>query len=300
MDILIALFPLIVMIAMGYLLKRSQYLATDFWAGAEKFNYFILFPTLLFTNLAYIELDLDAVKLVLATLFIIIIISSLLLWSFKLWRYIPAARFGVYMQSHIRFNTYMGLSLMTPLFGAKGMQLFAMIMVVSIPLVNIISVLSFSQRQGVSFKNTLLSVFKNPLILGCIVGMLFNLSGLKLFIGIENALKLLAGMSLPLGLICVGAGLQFSALGRSLPRLAINTVGRLVLMPLLAYAICFMMPLSQLEKAVLVVFFALPTATASYMLTKFCQGDSELMAGVISLQTLCFALSFPVLMWLLF
>lgn len=300
MDILIALFPLIVMIAMGYLLKRSQYLATDFWAGAEEFNYFILFPTLLFTNLAYIELDLDAVKLVLATLFIIIIISSLLLWSFKLWRYIPAARFGVYMQSHIRFNTYIGLSLMTPLFGAKGMQLFAMIIVVSIPLVNIISVLSFSQGQGVSFKNTLLSVFKNPLILGCIVGMLFNLSGLKLFIGIENALKLLAGMSLPLGLICVGAGLQFSALGRALPRLAINTVGRLVLMPLLAYAICSMMPLSQLEKAVLVVFFALPTATASYMLTKFCQGDSELMAGVISLQTLCFALSFPVLMWLLF
>lgn len=300
MNILIALFPLIIMIAMGYLLKHYQYLATDFWAGAEKFNYFILFPTLLFTNLAYVELDLDAVKWVLAALFIIIIIVSLLLWSFKLWRYIPAARFGVYMQSHIRFNTYIGLSLMAPLFGPKGVQLFAMIMVVSIPLVNIISVLSFSQGQGVSFKNTLLSVFKNPLILGCVVGMLFNLSGLKLFVGIENALKLLAAMSLPLGLICVGAGLQFSALGRSLSRLAINTVGRLLLIPLFAYAICSLMRLNQLETAVLVVFFALPTATASYILTKFCQGDSELMAGVISLQTLCFALSFPMLMWLLF
>ena len=299
MNIVMALFPLIILIAMGYIFKRTQFLSDEFWRGAEKLNCLILFPVLLFNNLAYIKLELATITQVLLALFIIIIISALTLWVARAFFHIPIARFGVYVQSQIRFNTYIGLSIMSLLFGAQGMQMFAMMIALAIPLVNVISVLAFSQGQGLKPAQILFSLMKNPLILGCLVGIIFNLLQLSLFSGLEQLFKILASMSLPLGLICVGAALQFAELKHDYSRLLLNTLGRLIVMPCLAYLICYVLNLNQFETIVLVVFFALPTASASYILTRYFNGDSQLMAGVISLQTLCFAVTFPVLMILL-
>ncbi|TCB42120.1 AEC family transporter [Acinetobacter terrestris] len=299
MNVVMALFPLIMLIAMGYIFKRTQFLTDEFWRGAEKLNYLILFPVLLFNNLAYIKLELATITQVLLALFIIIIITALTLWVAKAFFHIPIARFGVYVQSQIRFNTYIGLSIMSLLFGAQGMQMFAMMIAMAIPLVNVISVLAFSQGQGLKPAQILFSLIKNPLILGCLVGIIFNLLQLSLFSGLEQLFKILASMSLPLGLICVGAALQFADLKHDYSRLLLNTLGRLIVVPGLAYLICYALNLNQFETIVLVVFFALPTASASYILTRYFNGDSQLMAGVISLQTLCFAVTFPILMILL-
>lgn len=299
MNVVMALFPLIMLIAMGYIFKRTQFLTDEFWRGAEKLNYLILFPVLLFNNLAYIKLELATITQVLLALFIIILITALTLWVARAFFHIPIARFGVYVQSQIRFNTYIGLSIMSLLFGAQGMQMFAMMIALAIPLVNVISVLAFSQGQGLKPTQILLSLIKNPLILGCLVGIIFNLLQLSLFSGLEQLFKILASMSLPLGLICVGAALQFADLKHDYSRLLLNTVGRLMVVPGLAYLICYALNLNQFETIVLVVFFALPTASASYILTRYFNGDSQLMAGIISLQTLCFAVTFPVLMLLL-
>ena len=299
MNVVMALFPLIMLIAMGYIFKRTQFLTDEFWRGAEKLNYLILFPVLLFNNLAYIKLELATITQVLLALFIIIIITALTLWVAKAFFHIPIARFGVYVQSQIRFNTYIGLSIMSLLFGAQGMQMFAMMIAMAIPLVNVISVLAFSQGQGLKPAQILFSLIKNPLILGCLVGIIFNLLQLSLFSGLEQLFKILASMSLPLGLICVGAALQFADLKHDYSRLLLNTLGRLIVVPGLAYLICYALNLNQFETIVLVVFFALPTASASYILTRYFNGDSQLMAGIISLQTLCFAVTFPVLMLLL-
>ena len=299
MNVVMALFPLIMLIAMGYIFKRTQFLTDEFWRGAEKLNYLILFPVLLFNNLAYIKLELATITQVLLALFIIITITAVTLWVARAFFHIPIARFGVYVQSQIRFNTYIGLSIMSLLFGAQGMQMFAMMIALAIPLVNVISVLAFSQGQGLKPVQIVFSLVKNPLILGCLVGIIFNLLQLSLFSGLEQLFKILASMSLPLGLICVGAALQFAELKHDYSRLLLNTLGRLIVMPNLAYLICYVLNLNQFETIVLVVFFALPTASASYILTRYFNGDSQLMAGIISLQTLCFAVTFPVLMLLL-
>lgn len=298
-NIIIALFPLVALIAMGYIFKRTQFLSDEFWRGAEKLNYLILFPVLLFNNLAYVKFEGATLTQVLLALVIIIIMSSLTLWIARAFSHIPVARFGVYVQSQIRFNTYIGLSIMSLLFGAQGMQMFAMMIALAIPLVNVISVLAFSQGQGLKPRQILFSVIKNPLILGCVVGIIFNLLQLSLFSGLEQLLKFLANMSLPLGLISVGAALQFAQLKHDYMRLLLNTLGRLIGVPCLAYLICFMLNLNDFETVILVVFCSLPTASAAYILTRYFNGDSQLMAGVISLQTLCFAFTFPVLMILL-
>lgn len=299
MNVVVALFPLIILIMMGYGFKRIEFLTDEFWRGAEKLNYMILFPILLFNSLAYIKFEVAALTKVLLALLIIIVLSSLMLWVMKVIFNIPVARFGVYVQSQIRFNTYIGLSITSLLFGTQGMQIFAMMIAFAIPLVNVISILSFTQAQQLKPQQIFISIIKNPLIGGCIVGIIFNLMQGSLFSGVEQVLKFLASMSLPLGLISVGAALQFAQLKQDYARLLMNTLGRLIVMPSVAYLICSLLGLSHFETMILVVFFSLPTASAAYILTRYLQGDSQLMASVISLQTLGFAFTFPILIFLI-
>ncbi|MDT4874191.1 hypothetical protein FQZ97_1094790 [compost metagenome] len=70
-------------------------------------------------------------------------------------------------------------------------------------------------------------------------------------------------------------------------------------MPLLAFAIARVLGLPPMESAVLVLFFALPTAPTAYVLTRQLGGDSHLMAGIITLQTLLSGASLLGILWLL-
>ena len=300
MNILIALFPLISLIAVGCILKRTQFLTDGFWGNSEKLNYYILFPILLFLNISKVELNLETVSSLLIVLSLVTVGAAVFLWILKRFYQIPLNRFGVYVQSHLRFNTYIGLSLVAMLSGAKGMQMFAMLIAVAIPLVNVISVLSFSTINFANLRKTCFAIFKNPLILGCVVGVIFNLLNFSLFEGLDQLLKLFAAMSLPLGLLSVGAALQFNQIKAEITRLGLNVFGRLLIMPSFAFFICFMFGLDQFETTILVTYFALPTASASYILTKVYAGDDRLMAAIISLQTVFFIVTYPLLMEVLF
>jgi predicted permease len=78
--------------------------------------------------------------------------------------------------------------------------------------------------------------------------------------------------------------------------LVANSVSRLLIVPLLAYLLTQVLELPPKEGAVLVLFFALPSAPTAYVLTRQLGGDAHLMAGVITLQTLLSALSLPMIM----
>ena len=60
MDTALILIPDFLLILFGFALRRSGWLAPAFWAEAEKFVYFVLFPPLLFRALARAQLDLAA------------------------------------------------------------------------------------------------------------------------------------------------------------------------------------------------------------------------------------------------
>ncbi len=293
-TILTVLFPLIALIALGYGLKQRNWLEDGFWRGAEKLNYYILFPVMLFLNLATAQIQLNIIRDVVLVTSIITVAVCVLLYSLKAIYQISFARFGVYVQSMLRFNTYIGLAAVTALLGQAGMTVFAVIMVFFIPVVNTISVLAFTRPADMQVLKIISSLLKNPLILGCLAGGLYNLTGLGLEQGITQLLKQMAACSLPLGLMCVGAALKFGHINQDLWRIVWNTSGRLVLIPLLGLGVCKILGISTLTTQVLVLFFALPTASASYVLTKVLGGDSELMAKIISIQTVLAALTLPI------
>ena len=295
-TLLQALWPLFALIIGGYLLRRRDFPSAEFWPGAERINYFLLFPALLFNSLATAPLDNPA----LPRLAVAVLLALGLAWAglllFKRLRGWPAARFGAITQGLLRFNTYLGLAAVGTLMGPDGLAMAALMLALMVPTVNVMSVWALTAEHGVSLRGLLLPIVKNPLILACVAGVLYNLAGFGLPGGSDRLLGLLAAASLPLGLLCVGAALKPQELGGEVPALAWNSGLRLLAMPLLAWTVALALHLPVQESQLLILFFALPTAPTAYVLTRQLGGDGHLMAGIITLQTLLAAASLPLIM----
>lgn len=295
-SLLLALWPLFALIVAGYLLRRADFPGEAFWPGAERLNYFLLFPALLLASLARAPLDNPALPRLALAVLLALAAGWLGLLALRRWLGWPAARFGALTQGALRFNTYLGLATVGSLYGAEGLAVAALMLALLVPAVNVLSVWALSAERGVSARGLLLPVAKNPLILACLGGALLNLAGIGLPGGTERLLGLLAAASLPLGLLCVGAALRPQELRGEGPALLGNSLARLLLMPLLAFGVARLLALPAMESVLLVLFFALPTAPTAYVLTRQLGGDSHLMAGVITLQTLLAAVSLPLLL----
>lgn len=296
-SIILALFPLVALIASGYLFKKYHFLSQDFWAGAEKLNYYILFPALLFNTLSTTKVDFQSLSTAIFAMFFVVLLVTAFMYVLRMFWNIQPARFGVHVQSLVRFNTYIGLALVASLFQKEGMAILVILLALCIPLVNVISVLALTSKEQMAVKPVLIALLKNPLIVSCIVGGVVNVLNIPIWDGLSSLIKLFSASSLPLGLLCVGAALQFMQMKKDIVVLVADTFARLLAVPALAFAVCTWLGLPSLQTQILVVFFALPTASAAYILTKVLGGDSQLMAAVISFQTLCAAVTLPIMIW---
>ena len=298
-TLLLALWPLFALIVAGYFLRLRAFPSEEFWPGAERINYFVLFPALLFSSLATAPLDNPALPQLAGAVMLGLGLAWVGLLIAKRLRGWSAGRFGAITQGVLRFNTYLGLAAVGSLFGKEGLALAALMLALMVPTVNVMSVWALTAERGVSVRGLLLPIAKNPLILACLTGALVNLSGLGLPGGTDRLLGLLAAASLPLGLLCVGAALKPQELGGEIPALGWNCAVRLLAVPLLAHGVAVVLGLPAMETTILVLFFALPTAPPAYVLTRQLGGDSHLMAGIITLQTLLAAASLPLVLTLL-
>ena len=179
------------------------------------------------------------------------------------------------------------------------MAIAAIIMAIKIPILNLLSVWALASGQQLSVWQMARPVLKNPLIQACLLGIALNLSGIGLPLGSDNLIKMLGAGSLPLGLLCVGAALQPARLLDERAVMLLSSMVRLIAIPLVITLLARLLGMPAQASALVIIFFALPTAPTAYILTRQMKGDSELMAGIITMQTLLAALTLPLVLSLL-
>lgn len=286
LQMITILFPSIALIGLGFYLFQSRILDEKFWNGAEKLNYYILFPALLFSSLANADMNMGHLNSILTVIFLIMAMIIAGVYLFAKLNRTPIAQIGVYVQSLIRFNTYLGLSIATTLNHAEIKSILVNILAIAIPLVNVISILSLTDKNQLNLKNIFWSLIKNPLISSCILGITFNVLNIPIWPGFVNLLNAFSSSSLMLGLLCVGTAIQFSTLKVYLKKSLLISLLRLLLIPLIAFICLQFFELSHAAVIAIMIFFSIPTASSAYILTKLLNGDHQLMAASISMQTL--------------
>ena len=300
--LLLALAPIALLIGLGVALRRAGFLAETFWPQAERLGYYVLLPSLFVHGLATAHLDGVPVLALAVVLVASTLTVALVLLALRPRLALDGAAFTSVFQGGIRFNNYVGVSAAVGLFGAQGVALAAVANAAIVPTVNVLCVLVFA-RFGSAGRLAPAAVVRqlalNPLVVASVVGIGFQATGLRLPLGVEPVLKALGQASLPLGLLCVGAALDFGTARTWVRPLAVTSAVKFGLMPLATVLACLALGLRGPAAATALLFQALPTASSSYIMARQLGGDAPLMAGIIALQTVLAGAALPLVLLVL-
>lgn len=295
-TLLLALAPIAFLIGLGAWLRRSHFLAESFWPQAERLGYYVLLPSLFLHGLATARLDGVPIWAMVATLVCSTVVVAAILLEMRHRLAVDDPAFTSVFQGGVRFNNYVGVSAAAGILGAQGIALAAVANAAIVPTVNVLCVLVFARygSQGrLSPKKVAWQLAINPLVVACVVGIALQVSGIGLPPMIEPVLKALGQASLPLGLLCVGAALEFSAAKNWLNPIGASSVAKFGLMPLATLGACHAFGLSGPAAIAALLFQTLPTASSSYIMARQLGGDAPLMAGIVAAQTLLATIFLP-------
>jgi malonate transporter and related proteins len=290
------LIPEASLIIIGVLLKRYSNWPSEFWVSAEKLVYFVMFPALLFNSIVKTPLSLQAAGPALLVAVAALFFGIILAYLSKLFIKPDPVRFASGVQCAFRFNSYVALAMAERVGGQPGLALCALVVGVTVPLCNLAAVYPLARQAGTNFFAELL---RNPLILATCAGLLGNLAGLQLPTPVSLTLSKLGAAALALGLICVGAGLRFAEVKNREPGLTIwLQIVKSLGLPGFAWLASNWMGLGLMEKSIVILYSAMPTASAAYILANRMGGDGAYVAYLISISLMVSMFALP--MWLSF
>lgn len=305
MIVLNSLFPVFGLLILGGLLKRWNLTNDIFLKTSDKLIYFIFFPIMLFWKIGNAPIGNGSQNgLYLAgigAVGIVFIVSSLSLKLFRITNY----QAGSYSQSCIRFNTYVGVAVVMNALGDEGVFYFSILIGIVIPIINALVIFilvwysgkNYSSGQRVKF--TAKALVSNPLIIGCMAGVVYsNLVG-TFPVFLNNTFNLMSMITLPLALLSIGGALSFDSLKQNLRISLIASSFKMLLLPLIGYTLLQYFQVSGIAFKTGMIFFALPTSTALYVLSGQLNSDTDLASASIVLSTILsfIPLSMTLLLW---
>ena len=300
MIVLNALFPVFALLICGALLKKMGLTDSSFLKKSDRLIYYFFFPVMLFWKIGGTEFGgpeewrfCGAALTALGGMFIL---SSLAIPLARIGRY----QAGTFSQLCYRFNTYIGVAVILNAVGSRGVASFGVMIGFAIPIINLVavSILIWYGPNGSGRMDRLFiigrAVISNPLILGCIAGIIYSrlIGVFPAFI--NNSLSLTSMVALPMALISVGGSLNFKGVRNHLKNTLLAVFFKCILLPVMGYISLTLFKVEGDLFRVGMIFFALPASTAIYVLSSQMHSDTELAGAAIVMTTIFSSLSLSV------
>ena len=301
MTALIAgIVPVFVLIAIGYGLRKSDFLPDATWRPIEKLSINLLYPGFLIPAIWGADLAGGSAGAAGGSAVVAVLIVGAVALLVKPLMTIDGPAYTSVFQGVIRWNSFVFLPVIQAAFGAEGLALAAVMIACIIPVTNIACVAVLARwgadQKGVSPLALLKAMLANPILVACLTGLALNFMRIPPIPGISETLKLLGGAALPLGLIVAGAGLSFAEVARRKWTVTAVTFVKLIIMPPLMWGLCVAFGGGQTAQGAALLCGAAPGAAASYLLARQMGGDAPLMAGIVALTTVGSAFTIPILL----
>ena len=303
-----ALFPLIITILLGYILKCRGFLTEEFLRVGNKVVFNICLPAMLGINVydiaGFSAINWEIVLYAIAAFFLVVALG---LGIALLTTPVPARR-GVIWQCAFRSNiAIIGLPLASALGGEEAVAVAAIVSSFTVPFFNVMAVIALSVftdggKDTVSIRRILLNILKNPLILGIAAGLvclgireLQNALFGKLVLSIQRDMafvyKVLSGlksMCTPLALLVLGGQFQFSAVKGLRKEILSGTLSRVVLAPLIGIGCAILLSehtgllhCGVNEYPALIAMFGTPVAVSSAVMAGNMGSDRQLATQLV-------------------
>lgn len=293
--------PVIFLVVLGVFLKARNQIDDAFVSVSSKLVFNVSLPVLMF--MAIVTADMTVAEHMPLVWFSVAAGVAVYLLAVVVARMVRlnTAAYGAFVQASFRSNLgIIGLALCLNAYPEQGAVLGALVLAVVTPIYNLLSVWVLSSGQeGVSWKNQLVATARNPLIIAIALAALVRQAGVEMpGIALRTG-DILAGLTLPLALIGIGASLSF---GRQLLSdwVAMTSVAlKLVVLPVLVITMAVLAGFSGPSLMVVALMFSSPTAAAAFVMAKSMQADARLTADVIALSTLGSGLTVTTIIYVL-
>lgn len=307
-SVFYSILPIFLITLIGSVIRRKWITSDEFWRGLEKLSFYVLFPNVLFEHSYKIDLSSsEFLRLIIALVIANLIVSVGLIIYQKRTNY-DEVHFTSVFQGGTRYNNYILFAMGAALFGEKGLTIVVAISPYMLILTNITSIIIFSyyirKKDAIlpKYKNFILVVkliCANPFVLACLAGVSFNYFEIKLNTGVEKTIHTLADSALAIGILMVGATIQFKIKPEHFKHVFFASGVKLIIMPLATFIVMLFMSVTGLPKSVGIMFSCLPCASSAYILSRQLGGDAETMSSIITFTTVFSILSLSLLVYIL-
>lgn len=281
-------FPMFFYMAAGFGLRRLNKLSEGTVAQMNKIIYSFCFPFVLFHNVYGVDIASAMNGPFLAVIAGLIVLVTALLTVF-IPRYTASKPVqGSMMQGVIRGNSILfALPVVTTIAGRQNTGLVSLGIAVIVPFYNILCVIILESLRGGKVKpaRLLLSILKNPIIIGTLAGFLVRLTGLRLPGYMEQVVAGIAGLVTPLALVMLGADMRFSDTVKYKKELLIVCLLKLVAVPLLTVLTVKALGFDKIAVTTAMAMTAVPTAVSSYVMAKEMEADGVLAGQIVAVST---------------
>ncbi len=305
-----AVFPLILTVLAGYLLKRAKIVNKEIAGGMNRLVFRLFLPAMLFLNIYNIE-DLAALDLTYVW-YTLGITGILFLLAIPVTKWISSERRqrGVLVQASFRSNfALVGIPLAESLFGQAGSRVATLLSAFIIPLYNVLAVIcltvfSENTEKKINVKRILLDIIKNPLIQAIALGgvclavrALFDSVGIDFRIKndlpvIYKTLDSLSKVATPLALVVLGAQFEFTAIASLKKQIFFGVIMRALVVPVIGLGCAYFMDCFEgAHFAAFAAVFVTPIAVSSVPMAQEMGADSDLAGQLVVWTTLLSALT---------
>ena len=300
-------FPIFLVMVVGYILRQIGMLNDNFVTVANKFNFKVTLPVMLFGDISAV--DIKAVFDLKYVLFCALAstICFWVIWGITRLCMKDKTMIGAFVQGSFRSSAaVMGLAFIQNIYGTSAMG--PLMIIGAVPLYNIFSVIVLTfeadeeegaRRDTSRIKVAFLNILKNPIIIAIVLGLIVAYLRVDFPVIMDKTMDSVAQMATPLALVALGAGFEGrKALAKIKPTIAAAMV-KLILQPAVFIPIAAWLGFTGEKMIGILIMLASPTTPSCYIMAKNMKNDGVLTASIVVTTTLLGAFTLTIWIFIL-
>ena len=284
--------PVFAVIGIGYFFRWRQLIDENFVNMAMKVIFNACLPSMLFLKVSHVDVNVlfngDALAFVGFAAGITLVAFFL---SRGLAKYLikDEGSRGTFVHGAFRSNyIILGYAVLYNLFGDQIVARMALLLIVIIPLYNVLAIWVLSSKGTSSRRDNLMNILKkvvtNPLIISILLGFIVSANNWDVPLIINSAMTMLGAVGTPLGLLGIGAYLNFKELNTMKDGFKAAML-KVVVIPTIAVSLAVILGFSYVDAAIIFVLFGSPAAISSFIMSSALGGNAKLAANIVILST---------------
>lgn len=296
----ITIISIVLMIGLGYFLKRIDFLSEKDIDPLNKIVMYILMPCMIFSALYSADMSLLPTLGILPFVILTESIGSGVISYIVLKRlhYDDKKIWSVLVTVMIANTAFMGYPVNLGVYGHPGFlrAIFCDLATTCMfLLLSFVLVLKFGGTVKRAFREILLF----PPLWAVVLGISFNLLNIPIGPVLDKTVNYLADGAIPLIMISLGLSIELGGLARSKAMVIFTSIVKLGVFPLIALIVVSLLGLTGLQHDVGIIEAAMPSGMLSLLLAITYKLDYELTSDCILINTVISLITLPIIMTLL-